>query len=291
MKLNRNLLLFIIGMITYSAMAQHADSVIVIYDNQKTIIPVPAFGKQTTIKLADSIQTIEIGVSRRRNGDNPAYQINNSNAIVLGKPKRTTKWFSQVEAGFALGFITKSNYFNLGKDYVYINNNDNFIGYNLGISIIDRERYITQKFTFLSGFKLGFAQFFRKGKTPSSFNSDTLSNIVYGYFYPINRSSFQVLFPVGFSYHFNKGKFPAKINFGNNLVYSAVFFTGNIKYYGRSTYLYDAFNFSLQPYLGMEIGKVGLLFSSNLPFLHRSTLMTYTNMRNSIAVSFTYRLF
>ena len=63
------LFLLVMAMSAFMATAQKADSVIVIYDHQKTVIPVPAFGNQTTIKMADSIQIIEIGVSRKRAGD------------------------------------------------------------------------------------------------------------------------------------------------------------------------------------------------------------------------------
>ena len=55
--------------ITTLSLAQEADSIVVTYDNQHTTIPVPAFGKQTTIKMADSVQIIEFGVSRRKPSD------------------------------------------------------------------------------------------------------------------------------------------------------------------------------------------------------------------------------
>lgn len=64
-----SILLGLIFGITTLTMAQEADSIVVIYDNQRTIIPVPALGKRTTIKMADSVQMIEFGVSRRRLSD------------------------------------------------------------------------------------------------------------------------------------------------------------------------------------------------------------------------------
>ena len=73
-------LLLIFGLTSISLMAQKADSVVVIYDTQKTIIPVPTFGSQTTIKLADSIEIIEIGVSRRKPNDNFVRPKNSTNS-------------------------------------------------------------------------------------------------------------------------------------------------------------------------------------------------------------------
>jgi hypothetical protein len=66
-KLSR-LLLLIIGMTAAAAMAQKADSVIVIYDNQKTIVPLPVFGSQTSVSYADSNKVVEIGVWLRKPG-------------------------------------------------------------------------------------------------------------------------------------------------------------------------------------------------------------------------------
>jgi hypothetical protein len=75
MKTFNSLFVLMVVLSTMMVTAQKADSVIVIYDNQKTVIPVPAFGSQTTVKMADSIQIIEIGVLRKRAGDKSTGEV------------------------------------------------------------------------------------------------------------------------------------------------------------------------------------------------------------------------
>ena len=111
-----NVLFFLaMAMPALMATAQKADSVIVIYDNQKTVIPVPTFGSQTTIKMADSLQIIEIGVSRRRAGDNlpnsrqPGIQLVSGNTSNTSeKARKQVKWLSQIEAGYIKGYTDMS---------------------------------------------------------------------------------------------------------------------------------------------------------------------------------------
>ncbi|MFZ4726881.1 MAG: hypothetical protein ACOYMD_15715, partial [Paludibacter sp.] len=62
-------LVLIIGMTSFVTMAQNADSVIVIYGNQKTIIPLPAFGSQTSVSYGDTNKVVEIGVWLRKPGE------------------------------------------------------------------------------------------------------------------------------------------------------------------------------------------------------------------------------
>ena len=91
MKTLRSLFVLMISMSALLANAQQADSVIVIYDNQKTVIPVPAFGSQTTVKMADSIQIIEIGVLRRRAGENFSGTVYSKDQFTLNNKSETAK--------------------------------------------------------------------------------------------------------------------------------------------------------------------------------------------------------
>jgi hypothetical protein len=286
------ILVLIIGIITLTT-AQEADSIVVTYDNQHTIIPVPAFGKQTTIKMADSVQMIEIGVSRRKISDIAQTDKYPSNTVAAEKPIKKVKWYSQLEAGYTLNFYTgpvsESIIINGTEPVILDYNTDNQQGYKLGISIFEKERSITNKFSYVGGFKLGFAQTFRKSNYPD-FEYDTVSHLLVG-FDPITTSSIQFLFPFGFRQYIGSGKSNARINFGSNIGSSIDLIkremsTNNIQFSGSPLIL--------QPFLGVEIWKLGLLTTANLSFgseFDYSSRGSKLSVDYGVGFSLTYRLF
>jgi hypothetical protein len=291
MKSIKLLLGLIIG-ITTVTFAQEADSIVVTYDNQRTIIPVPAFGKQTTIKMADSIQMIEIGVSRRKISEIKQSAQYPLSAVTAEKPLKKVKWYSQVEAGYTIKFIagpsSEPAYINSEPATIYYNT-DNQQGYKLGISIFEKERSITNKFSYVSGFKLGFAQSYRKAKD-FPIVQDTVYRVYVGYD-PITTSSIQFLFPFGFRQSLGSGNSDARITFGSNIGSSIDL----IKWKSiNGYYTFGGSPLILQPFLGFEKGKLGILITANLPFSSTydiSTRQTVLKIDDGIGFSFTYRLF
>ncbi|MFA5971257.1 MAG: hypothetical protein WC780_02805 [Lentimicrobiaceae bacterium] len=283
--------------------AQEADSIVVIYDSQHTIFPIPAFGRQTTVKMADSIQIIEFGVSRRKTNDSSWQQPYSSNIHNGEKSETKTKWFSQIEAGYTLDYVPDQ------YDYMYyyiiplyssmqinINdiNTDNISGYKLGLSINEREKYINSRFSFVSGFKLGFAQSIRLKKS-EPIAQDTLDH-VYIWYNAMTLSHIQILFPFGFSYHFSASTTRGQINLGANVGTSIEYQVDKYSYSRITTYVGSPLLF--QPYLGIEFGKIGLQFLSGLTF-YPNTLMTpdntplqeYVRAKVSLGLSLTYRFY
>ncbi len=255
----------IIG-ITSATIAQEADSIVVTFDNQHIIIPLPAFGKQTTIKMADSIQMIEISVSRRGINDiskqalYPAY-INNSLKI-----KNKAKWFSQVEAGYTLSTLTYDSYF--------YQQGANFQGYKLGFSVREKERNISNKTTFVTGFKLGYEQSFRNGNAQLTGDS------------AVYRSSFyKMLFPVAGKHKIAAFSLPAYVSFGANFIVGYSFITR--KNNSNTESIYDNGLFFLEPFLGIEINKIGLCIASSR---NLSPDMSFYNPVKAVnSISLTYR--
>lgn len=293
-----NIILGLMIGITTLSLAQEADSIVVTYDNQHTIIPVPAFGRQTTVKMADSIQIIEFGVSRLK-PDNSFGQL----PYTSNKPKSDnnltkTRWFSQLEAGYTLDifvsdYLTEYYRFSVPSKVIYINT-ANISGYKLGISIQEREKYINSRFSYVSGFKLGFAQSISLEKS-EPIVQDSLDHIYIGY--NANTSShFQIIFPFGFSYHFSSGTSKGKINLGTNVGTSIEFLVN--KYPNEKIARYQGSPLLLQPFIGLEIGKIGLLFSSGFT-IYPNYLLTpdnnfiqdYVRAKVSLGLSLTYRFF
>ena len=227
----------IIG-ITSATIAQKADSIVVTFDNQHIIIPLPAFGKQTTIKMADSIQMIEISVSRR--GIN--------------------------EAGYTLSTLTYDSYF--------YQQGANFQGYKLGFSVREKERNISNKTTFVTGFKLGYEQSFRNGNAQLTGDS------------AVYRSSFyKMLFPVAGKHKIAAFSLPAYVSFGANFIVGYSFITR--KNNSNTESIYDNGLFFLEPFLGIEINKIGLCIASSR---NLSPDMSFYNPVKAVnSISLTYR--
>ncbi len=276
--------------------AQEADSIVVSFDNQHTTIPLPAFGKQTTIKMADSVQMIEIAVSRRKLSDIQQAAFYPSNPVTPGNPSNKVKWYSQIEVGYIMNFMSNNSkglniettdYINL-EPVVFCYNTDNLKGYKIGLSIFERERHINNKLSFINGFKLGFAQSYRKYKEIPSAN-DTVVHIYVGY-EALNLTRIQFLFPFELSYLIASGKSNTKLIFGSNIGSSIGFNTmrhSNIKSFTGSPLI-------LQPFLGIEKGKLGLLASADLSFgstYDYSMPRVGWNLGYGLGIYLTYRLF
>lgn len=278
--------------ITRLTVAQEADSIVVTYDNQRTIISVPAFGKQTTIKMADSIQMIEIGVSRRKLSD---FQANNisTHTAASGKSLKKTKWYSQIEAGYTLKFYNGPS-----SDHIIINgtepttlyyNTDNTPGYKVGISIFENERSLNERFSYFSGFKIGFAQSFRKYKDIPVVNDTTAR--MYAGFEPVTTTSLQFLFPFGFRQYLGTGKSGSSISFGANIGSSINLVKQKSSSYGAQ---FSGTPLVIDPFVGFEKGKFGILALANLSIVSKYVLSTReTGLKVDYGIGFalTYRLF
>lgn len=282
----------VIGIVTVT-MAQEADSIVVTYDNQHTTIPVPAFGKRTTVKMADTIQMIEIGVSRQKLSDIKQPELYPSNIVAADKPVKKTKWYSQLEAGYTIKFIagpsSESIIVNGAEPATLYYNTDNQQGYKLGISIFEKERSISNKCLYVSGFKLGFAQSFRKYKDQPIIQ-DSILRLYVGYD-PVTTTRLQFLFPFGFRQNIGSGKSESKITFGSNIGSSIDL----IKTKGINGYFtFGGSPLILQPFFGFEKGKLGILITADLPFsstYDASTHQTVLKIDDGIGFSLTYRLF
>ena len=288
-------LVLIIGLSTFTALAQKADSVIVIYGNQKTIIPLPAFGGQTSVSYADTNKVVEIGVWIRKPGETSPFSQLYSNDVNSGKSKNKSKWFSEVEAGYIKGFTSGSgtygsNYTTNGLPVILTENYSvsDRGGYQIRLSVLEGEFYISKKSSIISGFKLGFSQSYLDGQSFIVL-SDSSGNQINSYdeSYKFRINSFQFLYQFGYSYHFNSGKLSARINVGNSMgILRTTTRTNNMQSNGGGLYAS-----LLQPYLGMEIWKIGILFSADFAVPYNRYYILRSNLDGSIGVALTYRIF
>lgn len=257
----------IIG-IPSATIGQEADSIVVTFDNQHTTIPLPAFGKQTTIKMADSIQMIEISVSRRGISDISKKSLYPTNTGTSEKSKNKAKWFSQVEAGYTLSALAYDTY--------SFQEGGNFQGYKLGLSLREKERSINSKTVLVTGFKLGYEQSFRNVNVQVTGDS------------PVYRSSFyKMLFPVAGKSQITAFGLHANVSFGANFIVGYSFITR--KNNSNAESVYDNGLFFLEPFLGIEFSKVGLNIASSR---NLSPDMSFYNPVKAVnSISLTYRLF
>jgi len=268
MKSFRIILGLIIG-ITTVTMAQKADSIVVTYDYKHTTIPLPAFGKQITIKMADSIQMIEISVSRRGISDISKQALYNANTSQ--KIKNKAKWLSEVEAGYTLSVTDYNAPFN---SHIY-QEGGNFQGYKLGLSVREKTRNINNKTAFVTGFKLGYEQSFRNVDIQVTGDS------------PIYRSSFfKMLFPFAGKSKISAFGLPANISYGANFIVGYSFITR--KKNSNAESMYDNGLFFLEPFLGIEFNKIGLRIASSRNLAPDMSFVNPVKAVNS--VSFIYRL-
>lgn len=263
-----NIIFGMIFGISTVTMAQDADSVVVTYNNQYTIIPLPAFGKQTTIKMADSVQMIEISVSRRGISDISKQVLYPANDGTSQSTKNKAKWFSEVEAGYTLSALAYESY--------SYQQGGNFQGYKLGLSVREKERSINSKTALVTGFKLGYEQSFRNVNVQVTGDS------------PAYRSSlYKMLFPVAGKSQITAFGLLAHVSFGANFIFGYSFITH--KNNSNTESVYDNGLFFLEPFLGIEFSKVGLRIASSR---NLSPDMSFYNPVKAVnSISFTYRIF
>lgn len=295
MKNLHKFLVLIIGLSAFTTLAQRADSVIVIYDNQKTVIPLPAFGSQTSVSYADTNKVVEIGVWIRKPGETSPFSQLYSNEVNSVESKNKSKWFSHVEAGYIKGFTSGSGFSGIHYflDGVPVTLTENYSmsdskGYQMRVSVLEGEFYLNEKSSIISGFKLGFSQSYLHDQSFFSLN-DSSGNIINSYDenYEIRINSFQFLYQFGYSFHFNAGKLPARINVGNSMgILRTTTRTNNMQSDGGGLYAS-----LLQPYLGMEIWKIGILFSADFAVPYNRYYILHSNWDGSIGVALTYRIF
>ncbi|MDY0027309.1 MAG: hypothetical protein RBS33_15065 [Lentimicrobium sp.] len=289
--------------------AQKADSVIVIYDNQKTVIPVPAFGNQTTIKMADSIQIIEIGVSKRRAGDNlpnsrqPGYQLVSGNtSSTSGKAGKQVKWLSQIEAGYIKGYTdmniraisTYRAQDGVLNNEVYNYEMSDINGFQLRVLLREGVTMLNEKISFNSGLKFGYRRSFNNAYsnyTKYDSTGSIISNV--SQIYDIRANSFLLTYEAGFAYHFQTFKLSSKIFIGNSFNYSLVA-SKDINSKERYSSRITSNTSILHPYIGTEIGKFGLLISMDWNITDQSLLNNYGypfDRTHTLTTALTYRLF
>jgi hypothetical protein len=296
------MLLLIIGMTASVTMAQKADSVIVIYRNQQTVIPVPAYKSQSSISYSDSIKVIEIAVSQRKPGDISLFPQHLSNIQTIEKPKHEVKWFSQIEAGYRLGF-TKDEKEYISGDYFTPNlvtkktSPSNLNGYQMSLSVREKEDAIRNKYSFISGFRIAFSQSF--GKSTSIYTETDTTGILVNtteYNYQRRYSGIYLIYRFGISYNFEKGKLPGRIYFGNGIGYTIMYVKvkdinareNNVPPYTSTINLYPTL---VQPYLGMEIGRIGVLLTSDISISTKHIDAVYNSLGSSLGILLTYRFF
>ncbi len=256
----------VIGISTVT-LAQEEDSIVVTYDNQHTTIPLPAFGKQTTIKMADSIQMIEISVSRRGINDISKLALYPANTGTSQKSKNKAKWFSQVEVGYTLSTLVYESY--------SYQQGGNFQGYKLGLSVREKERSINSKTVLVTGFKLGYEQSFRNVNVQVTGDS------------PAYRSSFyKMLFPVYGKSQITAFGLPASISFGTNFIVGDSFITR--KNNSNTESIYDNGLFFLEPFLGIEFSKLGFRIASSRNLA--PDMSFYNPIKAVNSISLTYKL-
>ena len=291
------ILMWIIGMTASMAVAQNADSVIVIYKNQQTIIPVPRYKSQSSISYSDSNQVIEVGVARRKPGDISLFPQYNSDMLTRAKHRTTSKWFSQIEAGYIKGnteyeneYSTTTSGVSIPRTYTTYTSMTDLKGYQVSLLLHEKEYYFDNKKSFLSGFAVRFSQKFLRAKQIYAYD-DTIN-------YPPYRSeedfnfkinSFQFMYKIGINYYITSWKLPAKISIGNYMGFSiARMINKNDKYRPGYSHINSTL---LQPYLGLEISKIGVMFSADLNVPHNlHTILFDNDIGGNIALSLTYRI-
>ena len=165
----------------------------------------------------------------------------------------------------------------------------------------EREKFMNSRFSYVSGFKMGFAQSIRLEKS-EPVAQDTLDHLYIGY-NAMTLSHLQILFPFGFRYHFSSGAAHGQVNLGTNVGTSIEFSTSEINAAlnggggGRNT-RFEGSPLLLQPFIGLEIGKIGFLFSSGF-IIYPNNYLTpdnnfiqdYVRTKVSLGLSLTYRFF
>ena len=276
-----------------TVLAQEPDSIVITYDNQHTTIAMPALGKKTTIKMADSVQIIEIDVSRRKLTDLPYSTLSPSKNASTEKPLKKTKWFSAMEAGYVTGFVDKDRFAFYTSDppYVYHVNNDPLPGFSLALSVFDREQMLKDNLSYNLGFKLGIDQLYRIKKPETEIPIDTINHEYHIY---IDNDSYsvtglQMLIPVGMRYTIGSVKNVSKISFGANLGIGLGFQRFKEADINRNSKYYIGISPIVQTYIGYEHNKIGIL--GTVEFTSLGNLTPLSAIKYKLGLSLTYRFF
>jgi hypothetical protein len=98
------------------------------------------------------------------------------------------------------------------------------------------------------------------------------------------------MYQFGISYHISTWKLPVKINMGNYLGFSVTrIIDKNDKMHPGYSHINTTL---LQPYLGLEISKIGVLLSADLNVPQSShNILIENDKGRSICLSLTYRIF
>lgn len=281
MKTKDKFLILIFGLLSYSVMAQRADSVMIFYDNQKTVIPVPAFGNRTAVKYSDSTEIIEFAVTRWNPKDNSlrtkTFEPTNK------KENQVTSWFMQFEAGYIKNFNTgySFNSFN-NEGYIYaFEEYNNSQGFRLGLSVYEKAR---KHNSIITGFNFGYC--YLVGPESESYSTiDTthdrvdydpskLDRMVVGA--PLVIQRLQFLFPFEYRYKpaiakpFTCMRFGA--NIGLNFELYKVGDHGNVQSFRGGSENTAIF----QPFAIMEIGRAGFRTAFDLIWGNPSFGLTFS---------------
>jgi hypothetical protein len=311
MKTLNSLFVLIIVLSSLMATAQKADSVIVIYDKQKTVIPVPAFGSQTTIKMADSIQIIEIGVMRKKAGGNFPGAVQQADHFISNnkseKGRKQVKWFSQIEVGYTKSFTGmnfKASYTYTNQDGALITSvtdieSGNTNGFQLRVLIREHQNMLNEKISFNSGLKIGYGRSFSSGFFHSS-DYDSTGYMIFSksQFSDYRLSSFHLSYEVGLGYHFQTFKLPSKIILGNGFNYS-ISGSKDINNDQWSSIYVTTYTSILHPYISAEIGKFGIMISMDWKisdsapsiFSNNYGYQRFNNYYRTLTTGLTFRLF
>lgn len=290
--------LFILGIISSTTIAQNADSIIVIYKNQQTILPVPAYKSQSSISYSDSIRIIEIGVSQRKPEDASLFPQHAPDFLTTGKHRSTSKWFSQIEAGYIKGFSEYEDESSFTRYDISIpatltthSTLNDLYGYQIRLLLHEREYYLDRKKSFVSGFIIGYGQNFLRGKQIFTYDDTTdYPPYITEKNYKFRVNSIQFMYKFGLSYQITSWKLPAKMLLGNYLGFSVVrIIDKNDKLIPGYSHINSTL---LQPYLGLEISKIGILFSVdfNVPN-NKHNIVFDKDIGGNIGLSLTYNIF
>lgn len=285
MKTRNKFLILIFGVLSYNAQAQRADSIIIFYDNQKTVVPVPAFGNRTAVKYTDSADIIEFAISRWNPKVNSIRT--ETNEPANRKANQVTSWFAQYEAGYIKNFNTGYSYISFyNENYFYaFEEYNNSQGFRLGLSVYEKAR---KHNSLVTGFNFGYC--YLLGPVSESFSTiDTSSRHVY---YdtarldkmvvgaPLIIQRLQFLFPFEYRYKPQTAKPFTCLRFGANIGLSFDLYKvgnyGNVQSFKAGSENTAIF----QPYAIMEIGRAGFRTAFDLIWGLPSFGLTF---------SFTYR--
>lgn len=282
--------------------AQQADSITILFKSQKTIIPVPERGSQTTVGFADSSKVVEVGVWTRKAGETVSLpqlsKLYNGEETVKNK----SKWFSMIEAGYMIEFTNVTGYSIRSTSPVYSSYMSNWVkksyslsdrrGFQFKLSVMENEFVLSDNHSIYTGFKFGYSKSYLNAKISSSVLDSTYKLIDFSYSdEQVKISSFQYLFQIGFLYKYHIGKVPAKLNIGNSLGFIKLNINSRMYYsYSYSSgYIYTSL---LQPYIGFEFGKTGILFSADLNVRNRNKyMMEEVPFKSIYGITLTYRFF